>query len=401
MVVAAAAATTQQLLDCALKLSVAGFTVVSLSCDGASENRRVAKSLCDVSAKELIDPDLLRAAAEGVVREARKALPQTEETTKETLEEIAKLAAAFGDILIGWRHRCGLEERVIIWVPDMPHVLKKVANSLELRDAMELDGQPVRMRLLYDVFKATHFDSTGTPTLKSTKLTEKHFHKNPLTRMNVRLAAQVLSNTMFELCTTTLARVRPDMHKRLAPIMGPTLWLVRTMNRVTDIMNSSVQKEGVHLINSAAHPCVLELLSASAGVLRWKLQSTEDDDCSRPAGWLAKEAGNDTVLLGLAVAAVARLHASATCRLILRRLDQDPCEHHFANVRQLGGHGGVDVAVAKRAQMVGQAMRMSRGAKTNGAGAPKDEATPRLLFDIRDYMPLPEDRRRESLRVWY
>ena len=53
------------------ELRVVGFRVTSVSCDGAAENRRLARELCDVPAKDLIQPHLLFEAAEAAVRAAR------------------------------------------------------------------------------------------------------------------------------------------------------------------------------------------------------------------------------------------------------------------------------------------------------------------------------------------
>ena len=47
-----------------------GFAVSSISCDGAAENRRLAKLLCTVAARELISADLLKDAAWAAVRAA-------------------------------------------------------------------------------------------------------------------------------------------------------------------------------------------------------------------------------------------------------------------------------------------------------------------------------------------
>jgi hypothetical protein len=41
---------------------------------------------------------------------------------------------------------------------DMPHVVKKVVNSMERRgEDMMLDGKPVSLKMLRDVWTATHF----------------------------------------------------------------------------------------------------------------------------------------------------------------------------------------------------------------------------------------------------
>ena len=75
---------------------------------------------------------------------------------------------------------------------------------------MLLDGQPVSLGMLHDVFKATHLTKDGHVGVKLTKFSEAHFVKNNLSRMNVKLAVQVFSTTMYNLCTVTLPARDPQ-----------------------------------------------------------------------------------------------------------------------------------------------------------------------------------------------
>ena len=100
-----------------------GFAVASISCDGAAENRRLAKLLCTVAAREMISAELLYAAAWAAVRATQRSGSGLAAVEAE-IEEAKAIAAALGDVLIGWRWR----GRVIVVVADMPHVVKKVSG---------------------------------------------------------------------------------------------------------------------------------------------------------------------------------------------------------------------------------------------------------------------------------
>lgn len=321
----------------------------------------------------------------------------------DVLSEAAVIAAALGEIMIGWTQTSWPEQDIIIFIRDAPHCLKKLCNSFEKRDGMLLDGQPVSLGMLHDVFKATHLTKDGHVGVKLTKLSEAHFVKNNLSRMNVKLAVQVFSTTMYNLCTVTLPARDPVMYARMAPMLAPTLQLVQDWNHVMDIMNSVCNKVhlNIHNINKPDHRHVSELLQASAGMERWRQQSSAGLGGSRPTRWVSSETGRDCIALGLGVAALAALHAQSDRCLILRRLDQDKCEHHFANVRERGAHGAVTVAVAKSAEMRSHTQRLARAVKGNARGAPADSVVAGKMFDPRQYTPTSEDKIRDSLSLTY
>ena len=288
-------------------------------------------------------------------------------------------------------------------------VIKKLANSFERRPDMQLDGDPVGFEQLRDVWRVTHFDTNGRAMLKQTKLTAGHFNKNNMTRMSVKLAAQVFSNTTVDLSHVTLKAQDPAMYRRLSVTMSSNIMFCSDWNRVLDIMNSRVHeaKLGIQLINAPDHKHIIELLQASANVLRWKLQATEAatsaEERARPPRWMSREAGNDCISLGLSVAALAAVHATTLKAhpLVLRRLDQDKVENHFASVRQRGGHGGVNCQTAKRAQQVSNTAVFAKYSKSNARAAPPDATSTRMQVDLRRYMPTREDVVRESQPLFY
>jgi hypothetical protein len=161
------------------ELELAGLTSVSLSFDGAAENRTFARMVCTISAGTLVSEHVLLAAARAVVGaaaerhpNARKGATRTagERATgatvdegygdddaaiaaamddderrdeqrsiaavggsteadwtktspdEETRAEIRELAKALGKILVGWNHTASGVPRTVIIVPDTPHV---------------------------------------------------------------------------------------------------------------------------------------------------------------------------------------------------------------------------------------------------------------------------------------
>ena len=385
-----------------------GFAVSSISCDGAAENRTLADNLCDVAAQDMIPFEWLERAAQAAVTAAvvKQEGSETEQAMAEA-EAAAAVAAALGAVKVGWTQKPGYEPRVIVFMCDMPHVVKKVVNSMERRgEDMMLDGKPVSLKILRDVWVATHFHD-GHAALKRTKLSSAHFDKNQMTRMNVRLAVQVLSATMLNLCKVTLPRTNPDVHRRLSPLIGPTLQLVTHFNHAVDVMNSRCcdDKVKIDLVDQPDHRHVAELLHASAFLQRWKLQALRLGGIrtERPSRWLTKEAGADAIAMGLGVAALASLHARQDFVLLLRRLDQDCAENHFANVRRRGGNNGATTDTAKAAQQAANVNRFAKCGKshTNTRGAEPDPIATSMVFDQREYMPSDADKMRESQHVFY
>ena len=403
------------LVDLVRELSAAQFTVVAVSFDGASENRRLACQLCTVATKDLVASALIAEAAYAAVSAAADHPIATDDVrtcdsaivyASEEHDEAQDIIVAIGAVLIGWKVQVGSESWTVVFIPDAPHGLKKLCNSFELRHGMELDGCPVNMKNLETVYSATHLTANKMPGLKVSRLTAGHFHKNCLSRMNVSLATQVFSQTMIDLFNVTLKKTNPALHKEMKPHMRSTLLIVGQWNHVFDIMNSRTNDKkkriDVSHINQRKHRHVKELLVATATIVRWRLQAVkyEGGKTKRPKRWLSKEAGDDCSNIGIAVAALASLHAETEGGpIILRRLDQDCCEHHFGNVRQRGGHGGVTSDVAKGAQMASSCVRFAKLGKSNSRGARASSTASEMVMDPRNYMPTSVDKLRESKPV--
>ena len=178
--------------------------------------------------------------------------------------------------------------------------------------------------------------------------------------------------------------------------------LLAESDHLLDIMNSRTNdrsdEKKINHINKGDHVHVKELLRSSGIVMRWKMQASRRERVDRPSAWLTKEAGSDFIGIGLGVAALAALHAeSIGGPIILRRLDQDCCEHHFANLRQRAGHGKVDVGLAKQGEMMSTSLRLTAHAKSNSRGVPPDTTEPAPILDLRLYAKMgKKHQKRES-----
>ena len=149
--------------------------------------------------------------------------------------------------------------------------------------------------------------------------------------------------------------MRPEVYARLAPLVGPTLQLLQDWNHVMDVMNSLCHLPHLSIdnINEPDHCHVKELLQTSAGMERWRQQSSAGGGGARPTQWVSSEIGKDCIALGVGVAALAALHARRDRCLILRRLDRDKfararCprgRHHCRG--QVSGDGKPDAAVGQ------------------------------------------------------
>ena len=140
----------------------------------------------------IIDSDVIAQAAKSIVMESNELAADFPELSEEgrLLDaheqlEIAKIAEALGYIKIGWKQNfVDGQQTIVIIVADTPHVIKKIVNSLERREDMQLDGCKMSLSMLEDIWRAVHFDSNGGSVLRPTKLTYAHFHrKNNVRRL--------------------------------------------------------------------------------------------------------------------------------------------------------------------------------------------------------------------------
>ena len=110
---------------------------------------------------------------------------------------------------------------------DMPHLLKNVRNNL-LTYNFSVDGKLISFKYL-----AQMFEEEQKSTLRlAPKLTKHHFELKAFKKMNVRLAAQVLSRS-------SAVGIRTYVHfSRMDPEALHTADFVEKVNQLSDVLNS-------------------------------------------------------------------------------------------------------------------------------------------------------------------
>jgi hypothetical protein len=96
----------------------------------------------------------------------------------------------------------------IIFLHDMPHLTKNIVTALELSSSknskrhLKYGVVPVNMHMIEEVWLKC---DGASGQLQSTKLTHRHFDKNAYSRMNVKIATQLLSQSTVEMIPYAIA----------------------------------------------------------------------------------------------------------------------------------------------------------------------------------------------------
>ena len=97
----------------------------------------------------------------------------------------------------------------IVCLPDMPHLTKNIVTSLDKLSSSKnskcnlMYGKvPLNMQMIEEVWLKC---DGASGQLQSSKLTSRHFDKNAYSRMNVRLATQLLSQSTVEMIRYAIA----------------------------------------------------------------------------------------------------------------------------------------------------------------------------------------------------
>ncbi len=96
----------------------------------------------------------------------------------------------------------------IVFLPDMCHLTKNIATSLELSSSKNskcnlMYGKvPVNTGMVEEIWLKCE---GASGQLQTTRLTFCHFDKNPYSRMNVNLATQLLSRSTVEMIRDAIA----------------------------------------------------------------------------------------------------------------------------------------------------------------------------------------------------
>ncbi|XP_055877443.1 uncharacterized protein LOC129924769 [Biomphalaria glabrata] len=134
-------------------------------------------------------------------------------------------------------------DRFIFFISDPPHLIKTVRNNIlnsgyGQTHLLWNNGKEILWKHIFDVYNIDCQTET-----RQTKLTAEHVNLNNISKMNVRLAAQVLS---FSVGTMMGARLGPEAEE--------TTKLILLMNRFFDCLNVSSLLGGTYKCNSDLLP---------------------------------------------------------------------------------------------------------------------------------------------------
>jgi hypothetical protein len=140
----------------------------------------------------------------------------------------------------------------IVFLPDMCHLTKNVATSLELSSSKNLKRNlmygkvPVNMGMVKEIWLKCD-GSSGQ--LQSSKLTSQHFDKNAYSWMNVNLATQLLSSSTVEMIRDAIADDDIVLSLQNQGMYSHVADLCEHWNGVVDICN---EQDGPHMPENAA-----------------------------------------------------------------------------------------------------------------------------------------------------
>ena len=188
---------------------------------------------------------------------------------------------------------------------------------------MMLDGQPINLRMLQDVWEQTpDFRDEGSIMLYR-KIHKGVFVLNANTLLRSPEAMRVFSQSMLSMLKNYMAKNR----RATAATYEPVMRYIAVMDRFIDVMNGTRDKN-CELINSANHRHLFELLDVVKFHTAWKKQAGENSWAYQP-----KSTYEDTVwtCVGIVGVAMKRLHGNHN--MVQRRHGSDICEESFCYKR--------------------------------------------------------------------
>lgn len=183
--------------------------------DGASENRSWAKLKATHSLEDLMEAGICPTD----LRDDRF-IPRD--------KKVAFLHPSFDP---------GLQVFIVIH-PDMPHLIKKIVNALEMssdkdsnRD-LRLQGMPLSLEMVESMWERS---GGGIGVVRSSKHSTDHFNKNPNSRMLSYLAFQITSTSSVAMIREVLEQ---DVNEKEKEMYEPLLKFLALLDRVIDVMNA-------------------------------------------------------------------------------------------------------------------------------------------------------------------
>ncbi|KAG0437470.1 hypothetical protein HPB47_017434 [Ixodes persulcatus] len=213
------------------------------------------------------------------------------------------------------------DERVYFMF-DTPHLLKCTRNNLR-KGNLQIGSKTVKWSYIREVHSSSH----PLKLKLAPKLTDRHVNQTPFGNMKVKLAAQVLSNSVAAAVFTFAAL------NILAPDSVFTAEFIERMDQLFDSLNSSVvcrddsRKLRYAITATSEHHEFLK--SCLSWIAQWKFISAPKQPPTIK-GW--------QITVSAILLFWEDVHQNCDTEVLLtRRLNQDPIENLFATVRQQHG----------------------------------------------------------------
>ena len=269
------------------------------------------------------------------------------------------------DLKIAFPHPSRSNTTIYI-MGDMPHLVKKVVNCLEMsgnqksQRHLEYDNEHICLSRLHEIWEKARKDTNnnGKPSLLGfRKLSYDHYIKNPNNRMKVHLATQVCSQTQIKVVENW---GDGDRDLKVIP-------LLTNMDRFIDIMNGSGNKN-CHHINSPDHHHLDELLEILDFFRLWKNQKEE-----KPLSFITSQSYEDFQWTILGLVGICKQYLSPEKYRVIdqRRAGSDCIENHFANCNHSCPNGSLSEFRSASAKATGVNANTFTGrnfAKNNSSG---------------------------------
>jgi hypothetical protein len=363
-----------------------GFDTAAVCCDGASENHAIMKLLMEVNGSQ-----------------ASEFIP-------------ASITSQYTTLDFSWKVAFGhpITFSPVFFIPDTPHLLKKLRNSLDASgrglygDRVDGDGLQIgnhghrhtrdlkmptgaseglfhdryhtmSLRMLKRVVDHGRLD--GDFRVTTNKFTHVHFHLTNSLKMRVKLAAHVLSTTMANLIKSAQdTSMDAGLDFRNEPShtsYGPLLELVTTVDTWWDVVNSASPKgfrpiEHDDLAAPAGSSQLHTLLQTLQFFQSWKDKLKDSDLCpgEKECSFITKEQWDEMqwVCLGLVGVCHHLLRDHPNRKVVFRRFQSDVVEHHFGNRRTFsrGVGGGSHIMATCEADAVSSASRTTNFCSDKG-----------------------------------
>ncbi|XP_045479777.1 uncharacterized protein LOC123684528 [Harmonia axyridis] len=219
-----------------------------------------------------------------------------------------------------------VEEKKYYAFFDTPHLLKSIRNNF-LHNNFMLNGQYICFSDIKKVYDIDKKSSTGKALLK---LTDKHLNPNCFQKMNVKLAAQLLSHSVYAAIMTALRT-----GELVSATAENTARFVETINNLFDALNSTRfhSTKPCNRALSDRNPEVITAINNGYELIENLYKVGKNNKLTRPDSF-------DGFLLTInAVKQFAYDQRNGGFNyLFTGRLIQDPLENQFSVYRQRGGY---------------------------------------------------------------